>query len=297
MRKVFFILAIFHCGLNPLKAQVLDYDSKYYYADFFIKKIIFKSIYTSQEELFKTLKVKNVFLTGERKKYFINRAGKIEKIKMKNWNFSYNSGPSLFEIEFTKQEHHQPLNNERINEEDYVYDKEGRLKSITSSFPYYNDMFRNKSDNRRVSFFYHDSLLIGSRENGVHYYTYNDAGLVSAKYIIYGEKKDTSIVYFLYDENQKLTFITSKNDTLQRIYYSGDTISILNIKNWREEYIIKKNKLVKFTQIFNDFPNITEEYFYRSDGLPDKLIRAYKNKSSNHSDSKEYDYEYEYYSD
>ena len=293
--KIFFIL--FFITSLSLKAQVLDYVSPYGYVDFINNTFVFKSVYKSQEELYKKLKVKSVYLTKERKEYFINRDGRTKKITMKARSFNYYSHPSMYEIELTKQEHHQPLNYERINQVDFTYDAKGRVKSITSSFPYYYDTFRDRERPSRVTFFYHDSLLISMNQKGIDNFTYNDAGLVSSRFFINSEKKDTSRVYFLDDENRRLSLITSKNDTLQYFFYSGDTISISYRKNWRDEYIISDNKLTKYTRFTDNFPVITEEYFYRADGLTDKFLRTYKSKSSPQPDTQEYNYEYDFYED
>ncbi|MBN8569670.1 MAG: hypothetical protein J0M18_08565 [Ignavibacteria bacterium] len=280
---------------SEMNAQVLDFKMNYGINNYFEKQILYKNIYKAKEELFKKLRVKRVSVAGRNIEYFINRDGLTDTIvtKIVFQNNGQNNGQNK------EQSNHRSI-------EAYTYDADKNLIQINTGGAELKNIFSDIPAPQRINFFYTDKFLTkaseeynGSGSDKDMFVTYNEEGLLSKIISVGGSKKDTSLTNFIYDENKRLVFIgrDTSSGYGYKFMYKGDTIVKITNNSWGEESVIEGNRPVKIIS----YPGInlkentaysTEEYFYRENGLSDKIVYTDKDGSKT-----EVNFDYEFYKD
>jgi hypothetical protein len=280
---------------SEMNAQVLDFKMNYGINNYFEKQILYKNVYKAKEELFKKLRVKRVSVAGKNIEYFINRDGLTDTIvtKVVFQNNGQNNGQNK------EQSNHRSI-------EAYTYDADKNLIQINTGGAEVKNIFSDVPAPQRINFFYTEKFLtkaseeyIGSGSDKDIFVTYNEEGLLSKIISVGGSKKDTSLTNFIYDENKRLVFIgrDTSSGYGYKFMYKGDTIVKITNNSWGEESVIEGNRPVKIISYsgINSKENTaysTEEYFYRENGLPDKIVYTDKDGSKT-----EVNFDYEFYKD
>ncbi len=291
--RIIFLILIFLCVCRSSDAQILDYKMNYGINNYFEKQILYKNIYKAKEELFKKLRVKRVSVAGRNIEYFINRDGLTDTIvtKVVFQNNGQNNGQNKEQSE-SKQR----------SIEAYTYDADKNLIQINTGGAELKNIFSDIPAPQRINFFYTEKFLTKASEE------YNGSGSDKDMNVIYSEEgmlskvisvrkttNDTSLTNFLYDENKRLAFIgrDASSEYGYKFIYKGETIVKITNGSWREESMIEGNRPVKIISYSKDNTAYsTEEYFYRENGLPDKIVYTDKDGSKT-----EVNFDYEFYKD
>ncbi len=273
------------------KAQILDYKMNYGINNYFEKQILYKNIYKAKEELFKKLRVKRVSVAGRNIEYFINRDGLTDTIVTK--------------IVFQNNGQNNGQNKEQSKQrsiEAYTYDADKNLIQINTGGAESKNIFSDIPAPQRINFFYTEKFLIkvseeynGSGADKDMYITYTEEGLLSKVISVRKTTNDTSLTNFIYDENKRLAFIGRdvSSEYGYKFIYKGETIVKITNGSWREESVIEGNRPVKIISYSKENTAYsTEEYFYRENGLPDKIVYTDKDGSKT-----EVNFDYEFYKD
>lgn len=271
------------------EAQILDYKMNYGINNYFEKQILYKNIYEAKEELFKKLLVKRVSVAGRNIEYFINRDGLTDTIVTK--------------IVFQNNGQNNGQNKEQSKQrsiEAYTYDADKNLIQINTGGTESKNIFSDIPAPQRINFFYTEKFLIkvseeynGSGADKDMYITYTEEGLLSKVISVRKTTNDTSLTNFIYDENKRLAFIGRdvSSEYGYKFIYKGETIVKITNGSWREESVIEGNRPVKIISYSKENTAYsTEEYFYRENGLPDKIIYTDKDGSKT-----EVNFDYEFY--
>ncbi len=271
------------------KAQILDYKMNYGINNYFEKQILYKNIYKAKEELFKKLRVKRVSVAGRNIEYFINRDGLTDTIVTKV--VFQNNGQNKEQSE-SKQR----------SIEAYTYDADKNLIQINTGGAESKNIFSDIPAPQQINFLYTEKFLIkvseeynGSGADKDMYITYTEEGLLSKVISVRKTTNDTSLTNFIYDENKRLAFIGRdvSSEYGYKFIYKGETIVKITNGSWREESVIEGNRPVKIISYSKENTAYsTEEYFYRENGLPDKIVYTDKDGSKT-----EVNFDYEFYKD